>query len=192
MVDGHPAWVDPPPDSSSDLDRYSVYVELDGSTVGLMSTTLAGFALLVAAGELDLDTATFDPADGTERPRRGRVVHRLGRVVDDAAVPHRCRPRDRLASEDEAGDRRRLLEASPALPVPGGHFAQSGLGRCPGGRARSGSSMVIWQESPSTLVRDHRVDTGEEDFSLRWTPCGRPRPRGRTLAAWPPPPSAVG
>jgi hypothetical protein len=163
-VDGHTAWVSPPPEDPGDLGRRSVYVEVADGSLGLFSRTLSDTELLAAAGDLDLDAVPLDPPDrlgdldqvGTTRgslsagatllPFAVGAGHVVG-YVDDASDGGRG---IYLASV-EGGDGA-LAIARWALGTTIRAVDVDGTEGWSGSPYGEGSSLVVWQESAGVVV----------------------------------------
>ena len=162
-VDGHPAWVANEPDAATGL--RSVVVELDGSSLGLLSATLGDDELLAAAGDLDLDAVALDPPDRLAGLEQVGVARGCAQPRDRAAsAPHRRGPprrvRGRRLRGHPHGDRgvrpgRRRHAGRRPLGARRHRSHRRGAGRRRMvGLAYLGaeSPMLVWQESPGVVV----------------------------------------
>jgi hypothetical protein len=164
-VDGHPAWVAPPPDDPADLGRRSVFIEVDdSSSVALFSRTLTDAELLGAADDLDLGTGPLDP------PARLADLDQVGTAhgaLSPGAVmlPFAVASGHVVGYADEASDGERgiyvasvaggdevLAVARWALGATGQAVDVDGVEGWSGSPYGDGSTLLVWKASPTAVV----------------------------------------
>jgi hypothetical protein len=174
-VAGHPAWVSPPSEDASGSAQHSVYVELDGSTVGLISASLDDDELLAVAGELDLD------ADGLEPPASIAGLDQIGTVTGaidlSTMLPFPIGAGHQVGYSDvsrdgsegiavaslEGGDDL-LAVARWSLGASAHSVEVRGFDGWLGSSSGTDTPLLVWQESPTAVIAV--VGYGVDDAAL--------------------------
>jgi hypothetical protein len=175
-VDGHPAWVAPPPVDQGELGGPSVYIELDGSTLGLVSRTLSDAELLAGAGEIDLDAVPLDLPEQVQGLDEVGTAHGAFNP-GAAALPFPVEKGHLVGYSDDTADGGRSIAVAAveggdgmiavarwALGATAHPVQVRGVDGWSGAPFGEGSEMAIWQESATVVVA--MVGFGVEEGAL--------------------------